>query len=191
MEKMDIAKDIITYVVRKANVSLNESGNNECGFLTGHRINSLSEEELRTFSVNLQTILMQYAKAMAPHASSFDDHDWGMMFQYVFNRSFEISYKIIIGKEVDTLFNVTEAFDYYELDVPEYIQLKVTNVVNKIALVFLDSWNYIKDKEYKKDDVSTWLFPLLLGASTIAMNFALEMDMDDDTEMQHYLQNEE
>ena len=109
--------------------------------------------------------------------------------QYIFDRSFEISYKLIIGQKAYTVFEADETGDYYELDAPEYIQLKVQNIVPKVILVSISSYKYMEDKGYINDDYASWLFPFLFGASSIAMSYALEMDMNDDSEMEQYLKD--
>ena len=48
-----------------------------------------------------------------------------------------------MGDEVDTQFNLKEAFDYHEPDMPEYIQLKLTNVVGKIGLINIKILHYL------------------------------------------------
>lgn len=181
----EIAIDIVKYVVDKANVSLE---NAETGFLTGQHINSLPKEDVEYYLETVQSMLIPYIKN---HTYGIDEKltsdDCVRMFQYIFDRSFEISYKVITREKAYTVFDATETGDYYELDVPEYIQLKVNQIVPKTVLTFVKTYNYICEKGYNSEDYMKWLHPLLFGASCIALSFAMQIDLDDDTEMQQYL----
>lgn len=180
-----IAKDIITNVISKASFSYD---NIELGFLTGQYVNSLPLEEMRETMNTMQLMIVPYIQAIIEDADNCPSADVCVrMFQYIFDRSFEICYNLFVGKEPETIFNPDETGDYYELKVPEYIQLKINNVVPKVVMVFMSSFNYIEKKGYINEDYLLWLFPLLVGASGIALRFAMEMDFDDDTEMRQLL----
>ena len=187
MMNQEIAEDIVKYAVAKAHFSLD---NIETGFLTGQYANTLPKDVLQDYLNTVQSMIIPYIQNLT---YDLDDilakDDCVMMFQYIFDRSFEISYKLIIGQKAYTVFDADETGDYYELDVPEYIQLKVQNMVPKVVLVSISSYKYMEDKGYINDDYASWLFPFLFGASSIAMSYALEMDMNDDSEMEQYLKD--
>lgn len=188
MKNQDIAEDIVRYVVTKASITLD---NLESGFLTGKLINSLSKDVLQDYLNTIQSMIIPYVQNYTDILDGeLTRDDCVRMFQYIFDRSFEISYKLIQGKKIYTEFDPDETQDYYELDVPEYIQLKVNHVIPKTVLTFKSSYDYMKTKDYIDEDYLSWLYPLLFGAASIAMSFALEMDMNDDSEMRHYLRNE-
>ena len=183
----EIAEDIVKYVVAKAHFSMD---NIESGFLTGQHVNTLPNDVLQDYLNTVQSMIIPYIQNLT---YDLDDklakNDCIMMFQYIFDRSFEISYKLVIGQKAYTVFEADETGDYYELDVPEYIQLKVQNIVHKVILVSISSYKYMEDNGYINDDYESWLFPFLFGASSIAMSYALEMDMNDDSEMEQYLKD--
>lgn len=183
----EIAEDIVKYAVAKAHFSLD---NIETGFLTGQNVNTLPKEVLQDYLNTVQSMIIPYIQNLT---YDLDDilakDDCVMMFQYIFDRSFEICYKLIIGQKAYTVFEADETGDYYELDVPEYIQLKVQNIVSKVIHVSISSYNYMEDNGYISDDYDSWLLPFLFGASSIAMSYALEMDINDDSEMEQYLKD--
>lgn len=184
----DIAKDIVTYVISKASIS---NDNIKLGFLTGQYINSLPLEEMREAMNTMQSMIVPYVQAITDNLDNCpSDHVCVRMFQYIFDRSFEICYNLFVGKKPETIFNPAETGDYYELDVPEYIQLKINKVVPKVVMVFKSSYNYIEEKGYINEDCLAWIFPLLVGACGIALRFAMEMDLNDDSEMRQYLKND-
>ena len=89
--------------------------------------------------------------------------------------------------EVDTQFNIKEAFEYHEPDLPEYIQLKLTNVVGKIAIINRRIIQYLEDNDARTANLDNWLPAYLMVAVIIAIQFAQEIDPNDDSEMQKYL----
>ncbi len=189
MNKQEAAQNILNYVVKKSTFS---PENLESYVLTGKCINELSKDDLLEYTVSMQDILTNYIVAMEEADIDCQNNIslCGRMFQYVFDKSFEIAYKLIINTEVDTLFIPVETFDYYELDIPEYLQLKVNNIIGHLAILHCNTFEYIVDNKYNKNPLKDWLLPLLLGASTIAIQFAMEMDLNDDSEMRHYLYDE-
>lgn len=184
---LEIAEDIVKYAVAKAHFSLD---NIETGFLTGQYVNTLPKDVLQDYLNTVQSMIIPYIQNLT---YDLDDiltkDDCVMMFQYIFDRSFEMCYKLIIGQKAYTVFEADETGDYYELDVPEYIQLKVQNIVSKVIHVSISSYNYMEDNGYISDDYDSWLLPFLFGASSIAMSYALEMDINDDSEMEQYLKD--
>ena len=185
MMNQEIAEDIIKYVVSKATISLD---NRATGFLTGKQINSLSKEVIEDYLEKVHLMSIPYIlNHTYEREEKLTSDDSVRMFQYIFDRSFEISYQLIMGQKAYPKFDSLETNDYYELDVPEYIQLKVNRIVPKTVLTHDSSYKYIEAKGYLNDDNQKWISPLLFGASCIALSFALEMDMNDDSEMQEYL----
>lgn len=118
------------------------------------------------------------------------DFECATLFQYVFDKVTEALYKLLMGDEVDTLFNIKEAFEYHEPDLPEYIQLKLTNVVGKIAIINQKIIQYLDKNETRTANLDSWLPAYLMVAVIIAIQFAQEIDPDDDSEMQAYLLDE-
>ena len=74
-------------------------------------------------------------------------------------------------------------------DLPEYIQLKLTNVVGKIGLINMKILHYLDENNARTNDYDSWLPAYLMVAVIIAIQFAQEIDPDDDSEMQAYLDN--
>jgi hypothetical protein len=110
-----------------------------------------------------------------------------MLFQYVFDKTTEATYKVIKDEDVDTQFLPKEIYDGYAPDLPEYIQLKLTNIVSKIAIISSSILQYLDKKKYRTLDMNVWLSAYLIISVTLAIQFAQEIDPDDDSEMQDYL----
>ena len=184
MNKLEITKKMSRFV----KMAFVDSMNPDTGFLTRHQINKMTEEEIMDFSLNTEAIIEQMVEALS-HVSAGnipDDFECGTLFQYVFDKAVEATYKKITGEEIDTQFTIREAFEYHEPDLPEYIQLKLTNVVGKLAIISSEILNYLGNNDLKTADLSTWMPPYFMVAATIAIQFAQEIDPCDDTEMQSF-----
>ena len=137
MTKQELAQELIEF----AKMAFVDSMNPETGFLTRNRINPLTNEQITEFSLQTEEIICQ----MAQHLENFtfgngpSDYECGMLFQYVFDKTTEATYKMIMDEEIDTQFIPKEIYDGYAPDLPEYIQLKLTKVVGKIAIINVSS----------------------------------------------------
>lgn len=185
MTKQELAQELIEF----AKMAFVDSMNPETGFLTRNRINPLTNEQITEFSLQTEEIICQ----MAQHLEICfignvpSDYECGMLFQYVFDKTTEATYKMIMDEEIDTQFNLHEAFNEYAPDFPEYIQLKLTNVVPKLGLINSSIIQYLREKDIISADLTEWMPAYLMIAATLGIQFAQEIDPDDDSEMQEYL----
>ena len=163
---------------RFVNMAFVDSMNPETGFLTRHRISTMTDEEIMDFSLETEAIINQMVGALNNICAGNipDNFECGTLFQYVFDKVVEAAYKKITGEEIDTQFNIREAFEYHEPDLPEYIQLKLTNVVGKLAIISSEILQYLGKNDLKTADLSTWMPPYFMVAATIAIQFAQELD---------------
>ena len=59
--------------------------------------------------------------------------------------------------------------------------------MGKLGIIHCRVIDYIEKNEYRTDDLNTWLLPLLLIATFIGIEFAQEIDLDDDSEMKAFM----
>ena len=187
MNKQEIAKGLSSFIM----IAFVDSRNLETGFLTRHRINELTKEQIIGFSMETEKIINKLSQQLEQVVDGNipTDFECGTLFQYVFDKVTEALYKLLMGDEVDTQFNLQEAFDYHEPDLPEYIQLKLTNVVGKIGIINTKILHYLDENNARTSNLDEWLPAYLMVAVIIAIQFAQEIDPDDDSEMQAYLDN--
>lgn len=185
MDKREIAQSLSPFVM----MAFVDAQNLETGFLTRHRINKMTKEQIMGFSIETENIINklshQLEQIMDGDIPSY--YQCGTLFQYVFDKVTEALYKLLTGDEVDTQFDVVEAFEYHEPDLPEFIQLKLTNVVGKIAIIQSRILHYLDENNARTGELELWLPAYLMLAVIIAIQFAQEIDPDDDSEMQAYL----
>ena len=188
MTAQEIAKDILTLGLTKANCSVE---NVETGILTKEIINPLEKQQVTDISLETECILRSMIEQIDEGMGGDcpPDEEIGFLFQYVFDKVTEVTYKTIVGEEVDTEFNVKEAFENHEPDLPYYIQQKLTNKVAKLACLCGLLIQYMDEKEYRENELMVWMLPFLMVSSTVAIQFAQEMDLDSGIELQNYLNN--
>lgn len=185
MTKQELAKGLMPFVLK----TFVSPENIHTGFLTRRRINPLEPEQIQAFSLETENIIN---KMVQLYAESFpeeipSDYNCGILFQYVFDKTTEALFKLLTGQDVDTQFMLKEAFEYHAPDLPEYIQLKLTNVVGKIAAINQSILHFIDENNARTSDVNSWMPAYLMVSVIIAIQFAQEIDPDDDSEMQSYL----
>ena len=161
------------------------------GFLTRQRVNPLEPDQIQAFSIETEKIVNKMVKlyATALDGNIPTDYDCGTLFQYVFDKTTEALFKLLIGQDIDTQFILNEAFEYHVPDLPEYIQLKLTNVVGKLGITSAQALKYIDDNQCRTEKVEEWMNAYLIVPIIIAIQFAQEIDPDDDSEMQRYLED--
>lgn len=185
MNTNDYQQKIVQYGV---SLSLINFENIDTGLLSMERFNLLKDEQVLALSQETEGIIKEFVNAYEQYTDlEFERYESGILFQYVFDKVVEVTYKTIMGLDVDTQFALNEPFEYHEPDLPEYIQLKLTNNVDKISLLCCKIIDFIDDNSYRTERISDWLFPLLLVVAYVGIEYAQEIDLTDDTEMRHYL----
>lgn len=186
MTHQELVTDIIKYGITLATISENTS---ETGILSGHHVNHILKDDLIWIADSSQEIVKglvaqvkQVLKDQEP-----DDYECGMLYQYVFDKTVEVTFKVITHQEVNTKMNVGEIFKYYELDVPVHIQHNVTVKVPQISRINHKLQEYITAKGYQSEGLDVWLFGFLLAAVSTAISFTAEMDLNDISALQEYL----
>ena len=185
MNTIENQKEIVQFGVSISQFNID---NLETGLLTMNKFNELEKGQALALAQETESILRQFVSAFEEHSpNKFEGYDAGILFQYVFDKVVEVTYKVIIDVEIDTQFIPSEPFEYHEPDLPEYIQLKLTNAVGKVGHIFCRTIDFIDQKGYRSENLKDWLLPVLIGATYVGMEFAQEIDLDDDSEMEAYL----
>ena len=185
MNTIENQKEIVQFGVSISQFNID---NLETGLLTMDKFNELEKGQALALAQETESILRQFVSAFEEHSPyKFEGYDAGILFQYVFDKVVEVTYKVIIDVEIDTQFIPSELFEYHEPDLPEYIQLKLTNAVGKVGHIFCRTIDFIDQKGYRSENLKDWLLPVLIVATYVGMEFAQEIDLDDDSEMEAYL----
>lgn len=184
MVNKELAEDIIRYGQELAVLG---PQNLTTGFLTYEIRNQIEKEEAMDLARQSELIVRELIKQLTVSGENLDDYKCRVLYQYIFDKVAEATYKTLVGDDVDTVLNINEAFDYHEPDLPYYIQQKITNAVPRIASVSNQVLQHIDENEYRTDALEEWFLPFLLLPVGQAIQFVMEMDLGDDSELRHFI----
>lgn len=183
MKVQKLQQEIVQY---GASLSILNASNIDTGFLTMQRTTPLENEQLIALSSETEQILVQFTDAFSN--VSLNGYDSATIFQYVFDKVVEVTYKVIFDFDIDTQFIPKEVYEYHEPDLPEYVQVKLTNVVGQILRIHSKTIDYIDKNGGRPNKQAEWLLPVLLLASFIGIQFAQEIDYNDQSELDRFLE---
>lgn len=100
------------------------------GFLNNEVRNSISKEEASDLVQSTEYIVRQMIGQMLHNDVELSEYEVRTLFQYIFDKVAEVTYKTINGINIDDVtICVTEALEYHEPDLPYYIQQKINNAI--------------------------------------------------------------
>lgn len=176
------------FINKGIDMSLLSAANQDTGFISGQVCNRLDNQELIEIATALRSITRTIAKLFEERNVIPDQVQSGLIFQYFFDRAVEIFYKQFNGIETDSVsFNIQEVFDYYEPDLPYNVQQVLTNRVGNIAALTSKLWNFMENTGVFDTPVNVWFSNFLSVATTIGLRFAQEIDFDDESELNAFL----
>lgn len=176
------------FIQKGIDMSLINAGNPETGFISGQVCNILDKQELIEIATALRSITQTIAKLFEERNTIPNQVQSGLIFQYFFDRAVEIFYKQCKGVETDSVsFNVQEVFDYYEPDLPYNIHQILTNRVGCIVVLTSKLWSFMERTGVFDTPFNVWFSNYLTVATTIGLRFAQEIDFDDESELNAFL----
>ena len=184
MDNREIAEGIIRY---GQGLAVIDPTNLTTGFLSKKYLNRIDREEAQGIALQTEYIVREIVKQLSESNAAPDDYECRVLFQYIFDKVAEVTYKTIVGEEINTEISINEAFEYHEPDLPFYIQQKITNAVPRIVSVASRILQHIEENNYRTNELDFWLLPFLLLPSSLAMQFVLEMDLNDDSELRQFI----
>jgi len=148
--------------------------------LTGVAQTQLAQEQM-TFMVNNLT---QFSHFITDYVDYHDVGDWNwqidsiFIFQYVFEKSAELTYLVSKGKDTERLqYDIRDAFSYFQLSVPDELQMKIDGVVDNFENIVMDITSFIEQNNYYLCDKETWFRPILFNIALAGMRFTLEQEL--------------
>ena len=127
MTRQEFALEVAQFV----NLAYISPKNFNTGFLTNQRCNPLSKEQIQAFSMETEVIIVQMVQHLGYNlaGNTPTNYQCATLFQYIFDKVTEAAIKMIMEEEVDTQFDLNEAFRSHEPDLPANIRQTITNVV--------------------------------------------------------------
>lgn len=177
-----------TFMKKGVEMPLFTVENMETGFITEEIRNHINRKELIEIAGALRSVALTVAKTLEENGVTPNQTQSGLIFQYFFDRAVEIFYKQYHGIETDSVtFNIQEVFDYYEPDLPYNVQQILTNRVGNIAVLTSKLWSFMESTNVFDTPFNVWFSNFLSVATTIGLRFAQEIDFDDQSELNEFL----
>ena len=97
------------------------------------------------------------------------------LFLYFFDRGVESFYLELRGPGADkVVFDLLEVGDYYELDLPDKIQLEINKIVGNVVALSIDVYEFMQGGDYQNVSFKQWAKIYMFTALSIAMQYVLE-----------------
>ena len=173
MVNREITEDVIKYgrIQAQSDPILQDAG-----FLT-HYVKSEAEmNQARSLANQAQGIIREIINQLEINGIYPDDYQCRVLFQYVFDKVAEVTYKSLVGEVIETEPDIIEALEYFtEPDLPDYIQQKLNNITHALAGVASKTLEHIEMSGYRTNDLENWFLPFLVLAGNLALLFASDM----------------
>lgn len=170
----DIQKKITTYIsqrVKKPEVD------DSIPLLTGSAQGQLSQKQMKYIIDNL----IRISHSMTDYVEYYDDGSWNWLIdcsfimQYVFEKAAELTYMVTNGEDSDELeYDIKEAFTYFQLSVPDFFQMKLDCIVDKLEFIVSDTASFIESRNYHLYNKETWFRPMVFNIALDGMIYTLE-----------------
>lgn len=125
-------------------------------------------------------------------STDFSDTDLVLVraFMFYFDKCVEMVYNIRVDNDKQVTFNFEELFNGISGNqIPEYIQIKITKIVATILTIYKKTFYYAQSFDIEGIDLENKIKSILYSAIAIGTQYALEIDLEDDTEFQKFLKS--
>ena len=193
MDKNHWIGEIVKYPIEQATTNL------ETLIMTSNRLHKLNREEGIYFANGVSGAVKEVTKILTEDENFKDtipkNRDILLRsFTYFFDKGLEIVYNLRIENEKVTDFDLNDLVNGMGGDkIPEYIQLKVTPIIPKIAQIFNSTIKFIETNKSEIDKsemvLSEIVQGLILSGAQLGAEFCLQLDLDNQDEMEQLLQN--
>ena len=174
----DIQKKSAAYIRQRVTTSEDEDTQ---PLLTGKVKKQLTSAHIKFI---IDTV-MSRSQILTDYVNEYvnDDTEWSWnweadcirLIQYVFEKGAELTYFVANNKSIKNLsFDITEAFTYFQLSVPEELQWKIDEVVDELDFVAPDIISFIEKNKYNQCDKDTWFLPIMSCIAISGMYYTLE-----------------
>lgn len=189
MTKENFIKDVIVYSVKIASSDISVK------ILNGHRLYQIEENDglyiakvMKDVSDNVVPFIIDSIKP----STNFADTDKLLVraFMFYFDKCVEMVYNIRVDNEKGVEFKLEELFNGISGDqIPEYIQIKINKIINPILTNYKMTFDYAQSLDCDDIDLEDKIRTILYSSIQIATQYALEIDLDDDSEFQRYMES--
>ena len=175
---LDIQKDIVSFISRRVKTADDEFSTPLIKNEVKNKISAIKYDCLAKY-------LLLLSHEFTDYVNYYDNGYWlwqrdiKFLGQYVFEKVAEMTFYTIKGKSIDELsYNVTDAFTYFQISVPEKIQERLNGAVLKLQRVISEIVEYIVHKEYHLlYDKEVWFRPIIFNMALDGMLYLCEQEL--------------
>ena len=134
-------------------------------------------------------IVIHMTKFIEPSTNFSDSTDHLVRaFMFCFDKSVEIIYNMRVDNDKGVNFNFEELYDGMSGDkIPEYIQIQITKIVPNVISIYQKTFDFIIDLQCDNIDFADKIKSVIYSAIQIGTEYALRIDLDDDSMYEKYL----
>ena len=173
-DKISIQKGITSFISQRVKTSEDEF---EKPLLTGIVKTQITQGQVNSLVNNLTELSHSFTE----YVDFYDKGNWNwkkdcvFIAQYVFEKSAELTYKVVFnGRADEWSYDIIDSFSYFQIDVPEDLQEKIDGEVCKLQDILIDIMSFVERNDYNKLDKDTWLRPIIFNIGLEGMLFTLE-----------------
>lgn len=139
----------------------------------------MAQEYLDTMDIII-TNLSKYLNDISAEGGYDNTEDSAMrLFQYIFDRTVESFYLELTGQGADSVnFELLEVGGYYELNLPDGIQLGIKKIVGNVVDLSKEVYRLMQGEDYQSLSFTHWIRVYMFTAFSVAMHYVQEIDFE-------------
>ena len=189
MTKENFIKDVILHSVKIASTDISVL------ILNGQRLYQLEENEglyiAKVMKDVSDKVVLFIINSIKP-SQKFSDTDalLSRAYMFYFDKCVEMVYNMRVDNEKGIDFNLVELFNGFSGDkIPEYIQVKINKIIGSILIIYNRTFDYAQSLDNENIDLADKIRTILYSSIQIGTQYALEINLEDYSEFQQYLNN--
>jgi hypothetical protein len=189
MTKENYLKEVIMYTMQIA------SSDYTVMIITGERLYSMDQYDAEYVAKVMKDVsdkVVPYICTAIKPSNEFAETDDLLCraFMFYFDKCVEMIYNIRVenGKGVD--FNFEELFNGISGHmIPEYIQFRINKIISLIIQIYQKTFDFALRLNAEEIPLDFKIRTVLYSSIQLATEYAICLDLEDDSEFQHYLEN--
>jgi len=189
MTKENFINEVISYSVKIASSDISVK------ILNRHQLYELEEYE----GLYIAKVMKDVSDKVVPFiidtikpSTNFADTDELLVraFMFYFDKCVEMVYNMRVDNDKGVEFKLEELFNGISGDqIPEYIQIKINKIIGMILTNYKMTFDYAQNLDCDDIDLEDKIRTILYSSIQIATQYASEIDLDDDSEFQLYMES--
>ena len=189
MTKENFLKEVVLHTMQIA------SSDYTVMILTGERLYKIDEYDAKYIANIMKDVsdkVVQYISNSIKPSTELTDTDDLLCraFMFYFDKCVEMVYNIRVENEKGVNFDFEKLFNGFSGDeIPVYIQFRINKIISLIIMIYKKTFDFAQSLDAEGISLEFKIRTVLYSSIQLATEYALCIDLDDDSEYQHYLTN--